>query len=440
MSISTEEAKILAEKGTIFGYPLVLMDITRKVVTAASRPTPEASKTPINQLLNLVFLPDHTFRAVIRPNVDTMYSSTFLDLRHEPMVMSLPDTGDRHYLMPVLDAWTNVFISPGPRVNGPGAYNFAIAGPGWEGEVPEGIQVFKAPTNLCWLLGRTQINGSEDLPVVRELLGRYKLVPLSAWGTDYVPPEPSVDPDLDLSDPPSQVEKMDAASFFQALADLMVDNPPAEEDAPMLAELKAIGLEPGRFEPDPELVDALEAGKAAAFEQNQANTSKVGELINGWNIMVHGIGTYGTDYLARATIALVGLGANIPEDAVYPNNHGVDSDGQPLDSEHRYVLHFEDGAVPPANAFWSLTMYDTPGWLVDNPIRRYAIGDRDALKFNDDGSLDLHIQRQSPGPGKESNWLPAPAEGSFTLLLRLYWPKQEMLTGTWKPPAVQRVK
>lgn len=439
MSISAEEAQILAEKGTIFGYPLLLMDITCKVGTAASRPTPEAAKTPINQLVNLVFLPDHTFRVVVRPNVDTLYSIVFFDLRHEPMVLSLPDTGDRYYLMEVLDAWTDVIASPGTRVNGPGPYTFALAGPDWQGEAPEGIEVIKAPTNMCWMIGRTQINGPEDLPAVRELVGQYKLVPLSAWGTDYVAPEVPVGPGVDLSDPPAQVENMDAVSFFQSLAGLMVDNPPDEADAPMLAELKGIGLEPGRFEPDPGLADALEAGKAAALEQMKAKVTKVGEVINGWNVMLHSIGTYGTDYLARAAVALFGLGANIPEDAVYPSNPGVDSGGQPLDSQHKYVLHFENEATPPANAFWSLTMYDLPGYLVDNPIRRYAIGDRDDLKFNDDGSLDIYIQRQSPVPGKEGNWLPSPAEGAFSLLLRIYWPKQEMLNGSWKPPGVQRV-
>ena len=194
MAVSSEEAKILAEKGTIFGYPILLMDITRKVGTAASRPTPEAGKAPANQILNLVFLPDHTFRTVVRPNVDTLYSIVFFDLRHEPIVLSIPNTGDRYYLMPILDAWTDVIASPGTRVNGPGPYTFALAGPDWRGEAPDGIEVIKAPTNMCWMIGRTKINGAEDLPAVRELVGQYKLVPLSAWGTDYVAPEVPVDP------------------------------------------------------------------------------------------------------------------------------------------------------------------------------------------------------------------------------------------------------
>ena len=254
MGISQEEARALAEKATIFGYPLVLMDITRRVGTAAPRPTPENAKVPANQLFHLVSLPDHTFRDVVRPNVDTLYSIVWFDLRGEPMVLSLPDMGERYYLMEFLDAWTNVFASPGTRTTGSGAGNFAIAGPNWQGEAPEEIEVIKAPTNMVWMIGRTQVNGSEDLPNVSELVSQYKLVPLSTWGKEYAPSEVPVDPDVDMSaPPPSQLESMDANTFFQALADLMVDNPPAEEEAPILDELGALGLEAGMVEPNSDM-------------------------------------------------------------------------------------------------------------------------------------------------------------------------------------------
>ena len=440
MGISQEEARALAEKATIFGYPLVLMDITRRVGTAAPRPTPEKAKVPANQLLHLVFLPDHTFRTVVRPNVDTLYSIVFFDLREEPMVLSVPEMGDRYYMMPILDAWTNVFAVPGTRTTGSGAANYAIAGPNWRGAVPEEIEVIEAPTNMAWMIGRTRVDGPDDLPVVSELVSHIGLVPLSTWGKEYTPPEVPVDPDADMSAPPSQLESMDVVAFFQAVADLMLDNPPAEQDAPILDELSALGLEPGKFEPDSDIADALTEGKAAALAKMKANIVKAGKVVNGWNVMLEGIGTYGTDYLARATVALIGLGANLPEDAVYPANPGVDIEGDPLTSEHKYVVHFESGATPPANAFWSITMYDEAGYLVDNPIRRYAIGDRDALEFNEDGSLDIYIQRQSPGPDKESNWLPAPAEGVFSPTMRIYWPKEEILTGDWNPPGVRRVE
>jgi len=440
MGISQEEVRALAEKATIFGYPFVLMDITRRVGTAAPRPTPEKAKVPANQLLHLVSQPDHTFRDVVRPNVDTIYSIVFFDLRDEPMVFSLPEMGNRYYMMPILDAWTNVFAAPGTRTTGSSAANFAIAGPNWRGATPEEIEVIESPTNMAWMIGRTRVDGPDDLPVVSELASRYGLVPLSDWGKEYTPPEAPFDPDVDMSAPPSQLESMDANSFFQALAELMINNPPAEEDAPILDELKALGLEPGKFEPDSDLVEALADGKAAALAKIKANIAKAGKVVNGWNVMLDGIGTYGTDYLARATVALIGLGANLPEDAVYPQNPGVDIEGAPLTSEHKYVVHFEGGATPPANAFWSITTYDEAGYLVDNPIRRYAIGDRDALEFNDDGSLDIYIQRESPGPDKESNWLPAPAEGVFSPTMRIYWPKEEVLTGAWKPPGVRRLE
>ncbi len=439
MGMSQEEARALAKKGTLFGYPLVLMYITRRVGTAVPRLSPEKGKAPPNQLLNLVSLPDHTFRDVVRPNVDTLYSIAFFDLREEPMVLSLPDMGDRYYLMQFLDAWTNVFAAPGTRVTDSGAADFAIAGPNWRGTVPEEVEVIEAPTNMVWMIGRTQVDGPEDLHNVSELVSQYRLAPLSTWGKEYAPPEVPVDPDVDISAPPSQLESMDAITFFQALADLMIDNPPAEEDAPILDELSVLGLEPGRFEPDPDIVDALANGKTEALAKMKANIAKQGKVVNGWNVMLDGIGTYGSDYLARATVALFGLGANLPKDAIYPSNPGIDIEGDPLSSEHKYVMHFKGGATPPANAFWSITMYDEVGYLVDNPIRRYAIGDRDALEFNDDGSLDIHIQRQSPSLNKENNWLPAPAEGVFSLIMRIYWPKDEMLTGVWKPPGVRRL-
>ncbi len=440
MSLSKKETKTLVEKATIFGYPIVLMEITRRVATAVPKLTPEKGKVPANQLLNLVTLPDHTFRDVVRPNVDTLYSIIFLDLLKEPMVLSLPEMGERYYLMEFLDAWTNVFASPGTRTTGSKAGNFAIAGPSWQGKMPEGIKLIKAPTNMAWMIGRTQVDGSDDLPKVKAIVGQYELVPLSAWGKEYVPSDVTFDPGIDERAPLIQVESMDANTFFQSLADLMVDNPPAKEDAPILDELSAMGLKPGKFEPNSDITDALKDGKVAGLAKIKASLVTIGESTNGWNIMLEHIGTYGTNYLTRAAVALTGLGANLPEDAIYPVNLGVDSEGAPLSPEHEYVMHFESGSTPPANAFWSITMYDKDGYLVDNPIRRYAIGDRDDLEFNNDGSLDIYIQRKSPGSDKDSNWLPAPAKGIFTPTMRVYWPKEEMLTGKWKPPGIRRIK
>ncbi len=228
---------------------------------------------------------------------------------------------------------------------------------------------------------------------------------------------------------------MDAATFFGRLADLLKDNPPAEADKPMVEKLARLGIAPGRFEP--RNAKALERGAAAGWQMILAEARKPqGKVVNGWDVMGN-IGRYGTNYPFRAVVALVGLGANLPEDAVYPHAK-VDSDGKPLTGANRYVVHFPKGQLPPVGAFWSLTMYNAKQAFVDNPIDRYAIGDRDKLKFNEDGSLTLYVQHESPGKEKESNWLPAPKD-SFNLFMRLYWPKKEILDGSWKPPAVTKV-
>ncbi|WP_263975286.1 beta-ketoacyl synthase N-terminal-like domain-containing protein [Leptolyngbya sp. 7M] len=269
------------------------------------------------------------------------------------------------------------------------------------------------------------------------------VTPLSAYGKPYTPPKHTVNPNQDMSAPPEQVDKMDAATFFGMFADLMKDNPPHANDYPMLDRMKRIGIEPGKSftlaDAPPEVQDALNAAPAAALKLIKQVWTYSGTYANGWRTNLTAIGTYGTDYLHRAGVAYAGLGANVIEDAIYPTVF-TDEDGQPLHSDKQYVLHFEPDQIPPVRAFWSLTMYDERQLFTANSIDRYAIGDRDNLTFNPDGSLDLYIQRESPGKDQESNWLPAPQSGAFTMNLRLYWPKAEALNGTWAPPSVKRVK
>jgi hypothetical protein len=424
----------------IYGYPLVLMDVTRQVATAAPKVTDR--KAPINQFRHNRAFPDHTFTTVVSPNADTLYSIAWLDLAKEPMVLSVPDTGKRYYLMQLLDAWTNVFAVPGTRTTGNGKGDVAIVGPGWKGKLPAGVQEIKAPTSMVWLIGRTQTNGKEDYEAVYALQRQYKLTPLGAFGTNYVPPENvPVDPNVDLKTPPvEQVAKMDAATFFGRLARVMRDNPPAAADAELVKKLATIGIVPGKdFDikaQEPTLVQALERAVREGRDKLVAATKQPkGKVINGWTFMLD-LGRYGADYLNRATVAALTLGANLAEDAIYPRTT-VDAAGQPLTGANRYVLHFPKGQTPPVNAFWSVTMYNSKQFFVENPLARYALGDRDKLKTNADGSLDIYIQHNSPGPEREANWLPAPKD-EFNLILRLYWPKKEALDGEWKPPAVKR--
>ena len=434
-----DEVFAIAGEAYIYGYPLVLMDTTRRVMTSVT--TPQGGRAPVNQLGHRLAFPTPESKTVVSPNADTLYSVAWLDLTLEPMVLHVPDTKGRYYVMQLMDAWTNVFAAPGKRTTGTGAGDFAIVGPGWKGALPRGMTEIRSPTNMVWLLGRTQTNGPADFPAVHAIQKQFSLTPYSACGKRYVPPEPaSVRPEGDTETPPSrQLANMDAETFFKALAALMASNRPAPADAPMIAKLRKIGVMPG----EPFNMDKLDAVSAKALRRAvQTSQRRIaaafaagGEMENGWK-MNRGLGSYGTQYLKRAVVASFALGANLPEDAVYPSTE-VDRAGRKLDGGHRYVLHFDKGQAPPANAFWSVTMYDPDHFFVENPIHRYAIGDRDALVFGGDGSLDLILQHEAPS-GRESNWLPAP-RGPFSLILRIYWPKPEVIHGDWKPPAVQRV-
>jgi len=431
-ALTPPEAEAIATLGYIYGYPLLLMDATR-----ASWPT------PANRFAHAGEFPDDKFTDVVSPNVDTLYSPAWLDLTKEPIVLSLPDTNGRYYMMPMLDAWTNVFASPGTRTTGDKAGNYAVTGPGWKGTLPEGVKEIKSPTSIAWIIGRTQTNGPSDYAAVNALQAQYKLTPLSAFGKPYTPPAGVVNPAVDMKvGPGEQVAKMDSTTFFKTLARLMVANPPSAADAPVLAKLAKIGIVPGQdFDPnklEPAVAKELEKSVQVAVEQLQAAGKKFGKPANGWNIPPTNVGDFGTDYGFRAVVTLIGLGANLPADAIYPFAF-VDGDGKSFSGANRYVVHFDKGQTPPANAFWSLTMYDAQGFPVDNPINRYTISSWMPLKNNPDGSLDVYVQKDSPGKDKESNWLPAPG-GEFDITMRVYHPKPAMLDGTWLPPPVKLVK
>jgi hypothetical protein len=424
----------LAQEVYVYAYPLVLMDVSRQVLTA---------RTPANQFRHSPAFPDASFTGVVSPNADTLYSSAWLDLDKEPLILSVPDTKGRYYVMQMLDAWTNVFAAPGKRTTGTGSGDFAIIGPHWQGQAPVGVTEIRSPTAMVWLLGRTQTNGTSDFPAVHAIQEQYRLTPLSVWnGAPATTPGTAATEALDTKTAPvAQVAAMDAATFFSRFAKLLPDNPPAAEDAPMVEKLARLGIEPGKAflldKPDAASSRAIQGGAKDGLASIAAVAkSGVPGGTTGWTIRL-GLGRYGTEYLKRACVAWLGLGANLPEDAIYPTLR-VDAEGQPLNGANRYVLHFDKKDLPPANAFWSLTLYNDKQFFVDNPLNRYALGDRDRLKYNKDGSLDLHVRNTSPGKDKDANWLPAPTD-SFNLMLRVYWPKPEALDGTWVPPKVTKV-
>jgi hypothetical protein len=439
--LSEEEAQKIGVEAVVYGFPLVVMDLTKRVSTNVPGPQPNAH-APINQFGSMLEYPSASDHTIVRMNLDTLYSFAWLDLSKEPIVLSVPDTKGRYYMMPLLDAWTNVFASPGKRTTGTKAGSFAVTGPGWTGKLPGGVTQIKAPTNTVWITGRTQTNGPSDYAAVHALQKQYKLIPLSAFGKPYTPPPGVVNPAVDTKTAPvDQVSKMDAATFFKTLSRLMAANPPPAADAPALVLLAKIGVVPGQdFDPgklDPAVAKGLEKSVQITLEKLQTAAKQLAKPVNGWQVPPMKVGQFGTDYGLRAVAALIGLGANIPADAIYPNAF-TDADVKPLTGANRYVVHFDKGQTPPANAFWSLTMYDAQSFFVENPIKRYNIAGWMPLKYNRDGSLDVYIQKDSPGKNKEANWLPA-AAGDFSITMRVYWPKPAMLDGSWTPPPLKRV-
>jgi hypothetical protein len=439
--VTEQDAPEIAVDAYVYAYPLVLMEISRRVMTNVE--AAEGLNAPMNQFAHASAFPDASFTAVVRPNVDTLYSTVWFDVSKEPLVIDVPDSGGRYFLLPMLDAWTDVFASPGTRTTGNGAQTHVIVGPTWRGVLPKGVAELRSPTSVGWLIGRTQTNGTDDYEAVHAFQSGLKATPLSRWGKPYTPPKGTLDPAVEARAPVEQVHDLSAAAFFALFADASRGNPPHANDYPILQRMQRIGLEPGKpfdlAKSPAALRSAVERGVPAAQQKIVAATRRLGTTVNGWQMTGSPIGTYGTDYLRRAAIAYGGLGANVLEDAVYPSAHG-DADGKPFDNALPYTMHFTKEQIPPVRAFWSLTVYNDKQLLAENPIGRHALGDRDRLRFNTDGSLDVYIQRASPGPERESNWLPAPAEGPFTMNLRLYWPKPEALDGTWTPPPVQRVR
>ena len=447
MSLTPDQARARATAvdAYIYGYPLVTMEMTRRVVTNVV--APDETHAPMGQLARLKTFPTPQFNEVTAPNADTLYTTGFFDVSKEPWILSVPDSHGRYYLMPMLDGWTTVFQDPGTRTTGNGPQTYAITGPGWSGTLPKGVTEYKSPTGMVWLLGRIYSTGTpEDYAAVHAMQDQVKLYPLSAWGKTYTPPAGKVDPSIDMkTSVRDQVNRMDAVAYFNLLSKLMVDNPPAAADAPIVAKMAEIGVVPGHpFDGSKLGTDkaAVLHGitKEAGGKIMMAFKTESATRYNGWTFSTK-MGLYGTNYLNRAIVTAIGLGANLPEDAVYPTSES-DAAGNSYDGRSKYVMHFDKGQMPPAKAFWSLTMYNGQFFFVENPLNRYKLGSANKFVTNADGSVDLYLQHENPGAAKEANWLPAPAD-RFILMLRLYWPDTKppsILDGTWKIPAVKKVQ
>jgi hypothetical protein len=441
-AITEVEAHAIAVDAYVYFYSIISMDVTRRQATNVE-PGKMMLFGPANIFSNAPAFPAADFKAVVRPNFDTLYSSGWLNMTKEPVIVSAPDTGGRYYLLPMLDMWSDVFASPGWRTTGTQAANYLVTPPGWSGTVPEGMTRISAPTPYVWIIGRIKTDGPPDYDAVHKIQAGFKITLLSDWGKAPRPVEVKIDPSIDMKTPPKvQVDAMPAGKYFAYAAELLKVNPPHITDEPIIAQMKRIGIEPGKtFDIEkvpPAVKKAVEDAPSAAQALMQWKIPTLARVVNHWSMNTDTMGVYGNYYLKRAIVAQVGLGANLPEDAIYPLNLG-DETGKPLDGVNKYVLHFEKGATPPVNAFWSVTLYDADGFQVANSINRFAVSSWMPFKYNTDGSLDLYLQNESPGKDKEANWLPAP-KGGFNLTMRLYGPKSDALTGKWNPPAVMQVK
>ncbi len=383
----------------LYGFPLVTVDMTRKQMTNVESAGPV--RAPMGQLVRMRTYPTAEYRDVPGANTDTLYTTAWLDVSKEPWIFSIPDMGDRYYMMPMLDGWTNVFQSPGTRTTGNKAQRYAITGPGWCGTLPKDVTEYNSAGGLVWILGRIYCTGTpEDYAKAHALQDRFSLIPLSAYGKPYTPTPAKVDAGLDMkTGTREKVLAMGIEDYFTYLADLMKTNPPLPQDASILARLAQIGLAPGQ-DFDPSKLSALDKEALKGIPKlglmKMLQRMKEQQPINGWLVFGSNVGNWSSDYLLRATTAWLGPGWNRPEDAVYPVSE-KDADGNDYNgAEHRYTLHFDKGKFPPVKGFWSLTMYNEQRFLAANPLNRYALTDHNDFVTNPDGSVDLYLQADSP--------------------------------------------
>lgn len=426
----------VALQAYLYGYPIVITEVSREEMLA--NPV-----IRVNQFYHFPGLGNPAIKSAVSANADTLMSIARLDFSSGPIVLHVPDMHGRYWVIQFTDFYTNSFAYVGLRTTGTAEQEYWLVGPDWRGTAPESSKVIRCPTNVVFLVARVFAAGEQDLPAAQDL---QRGISLASFGPAQILDRASIDTLQEKfhSDyvagltPPEIVAKMDAATFFVVMTRLMQLYPPPVADGAMVRQFERIGIDLDHGF-DPQRLDAptlrgLSRAVNAAMPFLAAAEPKIGgRTSNGWWTPPD-VGVFGTDYVLRAYMALNFPWPNVAAEAVYPIT-SVDGNGRPLTGAHRYVLHFAKGETPPVDAFWSVTMFNSKRALVENPIRRYAIGSRtEGLKYNADGSLDLFIQSEAPR-GQESNWLPAPP-GGFLLTMRLYMPKSAILNGTYTIPPV----
>lgn len=416
----------LAADAYVWGMPLV---VSMRTVETFAR------VIGVDHLANQQQLSDPQTRVIVAPNVDTLYSVAVLDLRRGPLVLTVPRIDDRYYTYEFLDMYTEAFAYVGTRATGGESGSWLIVAPGWTGTTPAGDHLIRASTSVIFLLGRFLVSTPADLAPVRAMMAAVQLAPLTPTTTT-----PQTVPPLPLPAGSPQAAPVTGAAFFGELdEDLVICPPTNPADRAALARFAGIdvgsGLDPKLTDTPAQLATLARGEQVGEARVTLAEGSSINE-VNGWQSQRQ-TGHYGTNFLLRAEVARAGWGANIPQEAVYLRSQS-DSRGAPLTGIRRYTLRFPAGGLPPAKAFWSVTLYGPDGFLVANAEHRYAIGDRTpGLRRTPDGSLVLYLQHAAP-PGHLMNWLPTPV-GRFTLILRIYLPKPVVLDGDYRPAPVEPV-
>ncbi|HZD35843.1 MAG TPA: DUF1254 domain-containing protein [Nitrososphaeraceae archaeon] len=449
---SSHTPEDVAALAYIWGFSLVTMQRQFNFVTSPNVPPGGIGRGPANKISCSRNLIDASFTDVPSPNVDTLYCQTQFDLTEGPVVLVVPPIIGRYYTFQFIDAYTNVFAYIGTRATGSSGGTFLIAGPDWDGPIQEGMMKIWSPTNLAWLVNRILVKGLSDVANVNAIQDKIIVKPLSAFHENDVQKHPTSEAPANAANvtssssaqlpvgPQPALIPATGIKIYDEICQAMIGNPLNPPDPVLVTKLASIGIGPGKT-PSTQANDstkkALHAGITEAQKMIDTKVANIGTVVNGW-LYAPQAGVYGTDYLFRAAATQLGLGANVAQEALYPVTF-TDNEGKPLTGANSYTIHFDPGQIPPVKAFWSITMYNRQYLLVDNPINRYAINSyTDGLKYKGDDSLDIYIQHTAPGKDKESNWLPAD-RSSFSLVLRMYLPREEVLNGTWMPPLVQRI-
>ncbi|MGI0021527.1 MAG: DUF1254 domain-containing protein [Nitrososphaeraceae archaeon] len=439
---SSNKPEDIATLAYIWGYPLVLSELTKEYVTSPNVP-PGPGRGPINTMNHFTKAANASFTDVVRPPVDFLLSTAWLDLKDGPLVLQIPNVSHRYFSVQFLDAYSNVLGYVGTRASDGKGGTFLLAGPDGNATLPgnntsKNMKTIQSPTNINWVIVRTLIEGPKDVENVHKIQNSINLTSVYQNISSASSQEGTTIPIAPLAE---NIPKL-GTGFFDILSKSLLNNPAPENQTSLIAKFQTIGIGkiPSKdLSNNQTLVQALKTGISEGEKLIDRKVGNLGTVINGWAVS-YDIGAYGEDYLLRAAIAKAGFGSNIAEEAITPLT-AVDGKGNQLNgaNDNNYIIHFEKGQLPPVKpgGFWSITIYDNKGFLVDNPLNRYVISEEtEGLKTGNDGSLDIYLSSKNPGPDKESNWLPIP-ETNFNLVLLIYIPEESVIKGEYNPPPVE---